>query len=67
MGGFDIGDLLVVRKQVKSSTKDGIAQKLVFKTKRPYKVLDNTTPSSYWLQFLTFCEGLGRSGRKLKE
>ena len=44
-----------------------VAQKLVFKTKRPYRFLEKATPSSYWLQRLTFCEGLGRPGRKLKE
>ena len=32
MRGFDTGELLVVRKQVKSSRKYGIAQKLVLKT-----------------------------------
>ena len=31
MNKFDTGDIVVGRKQVKSSRKDGIAQKLVFK------------------------------------
>ena len=58
---------MVVRKQVKSSIKDGISQKLVFKTKGPYIVIDKAAPISYWLQRLLFCEGLGISGRKVKE
>ena len=33
MREFDTGDLVVVRKQVKSSRKNGIYQKLVFKNK----------------------------------
>ena len=36
---FHTGDLVVVRKQVKSSGKYGIAQIVVFKTKGPYRVL----------------------------
>ena len=64
---FDTGDLVLVRKQVKSSRKYGIAQKLVFKTKVPYRVLEKVTLSSYWLKSLHFCEGLGRPRRKVKE
>ena len=33
MNKFDTGDLVVARKHVKSSRKDRIAQKLLFKTK----------------------------------
>ena len=64
---FDIGYLVVVRKHVKSSRKYGIAKKLVFKTKVPYKVLNKATQSSYWLQYLPFCEGIGRSRRKVNQ
>ena len=39
MRKFYTGDLVIVRKQVKSSRKDGIPQKLLFKTKGPYRVL----------------------------
>ena len=67
MREFDTGDLVVVRKKVKSSRKYGIAQKLVFKTKIPYRVLEKVTMSSYWVQSLPFCEGLGRPRRKVKE
>ena len=45
MKEFDTGDLVVVSKQVKSRRKDGIAQKLVFKTKGPYIFLEKATPS----------------------
>ena len=55
MREFGIGDLLVVRKQVKSSRKDGVSQKLVFRTDGPYIVLEKATPSSYWLKCLPFC------------
>ena len=58
---------MVVRKQVNSSRKYGIAQKLVLKTKRPYRVLEKATPSSYWLQRFNFCEGIGSPEIKLKE
>ena len=50
-----------------SSRKDGVAHKLVFKIKGPYRILEKATPSSYWLHSLPFCEGLGRPGRKVKE
>ena len=39
MRNFDTGNLVVVRKKVKSSRKDGVYQKLVLKTKGPYRVL----------------------------
>ena len=43
----DTRDLVVVSKQVKLRRKDGIAQKLVFKTKGPYIFLGKAKPSSY--------------------
>ena len=58
---------MVVSNQVKSSRKDGVSQKPVFKTNRPYRVLEKDTPRSYWLQSLPFCESLGRPENKLKE
>ena len=57
---------MLLRKQMKSSRKFRIAEKLLFKTKGPYRFLDKATPSSYWLQNLPFCEGLGRPRRKLR-
>ena len=41
------GYLMVVRKQVNSSIKDGVDQKSVFKTKVPYIVLEKAKPNSY--------------------
>ena len=67
MRKFDTGYLVLVRKQVNSIRKYGISQTLVFKTKVAYRVLEKTTPKSYWLQCLPFCEGLGRHRRKVKE
>ena len=58
---------MLVSKQAKSSIKDGIAQKLVSKTKGPYIVLEKDTPISYWIQYLSLCEGIGRPGRKVKK
>ena len=67
MREFDTGYILAVRKQVKSIRKYGVTQKLVFKAKGPYKVLEKNTPISYWIQSFPFCEGLGSPGRKVKE
>ena len=66
MREFHTGDLVVVRKHAKSSRKDGISQKLLFKTKGTYRLLDKDTPIPYWIQRLDFCEGLGRPGIKVK-
>jgi hypothetical protein len=59
---FDIGDLVIVRKQVKSDTAKGISAKLVFKTRGPYRVIDRISPSSYKLQKLPFTKGGGKPG-----
>ena len=64
---FAPGDLVIVRKQVKSNAAKGISAKLVFKTKGPYRVIERMTPSSYKIQKLPFLRGLGRPGRFLKE
>ena len=67
MRGFYTGDLVVVRKQVKSIRKDGVSQKQVLKIKGTYRFLENAKLSSYWIQCLHFCEGLGRPRRKVRE
>ena len=67
MREFDTRDIVVVSKHVKSSRKDGIYQKSAFKKKGPYRVLEKATPSSYRIQNLPFCEGLGMPGRKVRE
>jgi hypothetical protein len=64
---FDIGDLVIVRKQVKSNTSKGISAKLLFKTRGPYRFIDRISPSSYRLQKLPFLQGMGRPGRFCKE
>ena len=66
MREFGTVDLLIVKKQVKSSRKYSITQKFVLKTKVPYRVLDKAKSSSYWLHRFPFCEGIGRPGRKVK-
>ena len=58
---------MIVIKQVKSSRKDVISQRFVFKTKGLYRVLEKTTPSSFWIQIFPLCEGIGRIGIKVKE
>ena len=57
----------MVSKQVTSSRKEGVSKKLSLKTNEPYKVLHKSTPGSYWLKCLPFCEGLGRLGRKVNQ
>ncbi len=64
---FDIGDIVIVRKQVKSNKSKGISAKLLFKTRGPYRVIDKITPSSYKLQKLPFLKGLGKPGIFCKE
>ena len=56
---------MVIKKKVSSSRKDGVAYILVFKIKRPFRVLEKGEPISYWFRRLTFCEGLGGPGRKV--
>ena len=64
---FDIGDLVIVRKQLKSDAALGISAKLVFSTKGPYRVLGPATPGTYKLQKLPFLRGMRRKGRIVKE
>ena len=64
--GFYTGDLVVVRENVNSSIKDRIDQQLLFKTKVTRGVLEKAIPSSYWLQNLPFCEGLGSLEEKCR-
>ena len=64
---FEPGDLVIVRKQVKSRTSDGISAKLLFRAKGPYRVVGPAHQGSYRLLRLPFAEGLGRPGRIVKE
>ena len=45
--GFNIGDLVVVRKQMRSDQARGISAKLVFRTKGPYRVLEKVSERSF--------------------
>ena len=66
-GTFAAGDLVIVRKQVQSNSDRGIAGKIVFKSRGPYRVLEPANPGSYWIQKLPFLDGLGSTGRRVKE
>ena len=64
---FEPGDLVIVRKQVKSRSAEGISAKLTFKARGPYRVIEPAHAGSYWLQKLPFLQGLGRPGRRMKQ
>ena len=64
---FGTGYIVVLKKQLKSSIKNGVSHKLLSKTKGPKRVLEKNTPISYYIMRLYFCEGLGRPVIKLKE
>jgi hypothetical protein len=64
---FYPGNLVLVKKQVRSRNALGIAAKIVFKSRGPYWVMEQANPGSYWLQKLPFLEGLGVPGRRMKE
>jgi chemotaxis protein histidine kinase CheA len=65
---FNPGDLVLVRKQVKSSALQGRPEKLTLKAKGPYRVLEKAGKSSYWVQKLPALQGTTRkAGKKHKE
>jgi hypothetical protein len=64
---FSPGDVVIVRKQVQSRTAEGISAKLLFRTKGPYRVLEQISPSSYSVQKLPFLRGIGIPGKVQKE
>ncbi|CAJ1952165.1 unnamed protein product [Cylindrotheca closterium] len=47
---FDIGDIVMVRKQVQSNASAGIPAKLVLRTKGPYRFIEKASEDSYRLQ-----------------
>ncbi|CAJ1964161.1 unnamed protein product [Cylindrotheca closterium] len=47
---FEIGDLVMVWKQVQSNASAGIPAKLVLRTKGPYRVIEKASDDSYRLQ-----------------
>jgi hypothetical protein len=65
---FNPGDLVLVRKQVKSSALEGRPEKLTLKAKGPYRVLEKAGKSSYWVQKLPALQGIKRKqGKRHKE
>jgi hypothetical protein len=57
---FEAGDIVLVRKQVKSSFDSQTAAKLTFKARGPYRVLRrHSTSNSYDVQRLPFTRGKG--------
>ena len=67
MREFDTVYIVVLINQVKSSIKYGVYhQKLLFKTKGPYRVLYKAKPGSLCLQNLHFLGGIGKPGINAK-
>ena len=56
---FEVGDLVIVWKQIKLDAAAGVAAKLLFKAKGPYQVVEPIGKGSYRIQRLPFCQGLG--------
>ena len=64
---FNIGDLVIVRKQIKSDAKEGIPSKMVIaKYKGPFRVVDQIGDRSYMLQKLPIFQGQGKPGKPRK-
>ena len=60
---FNIGDIVMVRKQVQSNASAGIPAKLVLRTtKGPYRIIEQTSEDSYQLQKI-----LGTTSTTLKK
>lgn len=65
---FNPGDLVIVRRQVKSQAKEGVMAKLLFKARGPYRVLNRVDEDSYMIQKLPAIQGTGRrTGKPRKE
>ena len=60
---FNIGDLVIIRKQVKSDGPQGIPAKQKFRWKGIYKVLEPVGDKSYKVQKMPTLQGKGRPGR----
>ena len=63
---FQIGDLVLVRKQVQSSADKGPA-KLMTRARGPYRVLQEIHPGTYLIQKLPLSKGQGRVGKPYPE
>ena len=64
---FQTGDIVLVRRQVKSQAKLGLPMKLVFKVKGPCRVLGPAHENSHCLQKIPVIQGRGRPGVVRKE
>ena len=67
MRDFDTEEIMVVRNQLNSIRKYGVSQKLIFRTKWAYRVLEEDIPISYWLKRLPLFVVPGKPRRKVKE
>jgi hypothetical protein len=65
---FNPGELVIVRKQVRSKASEGRPEKLVLKPKGPYRVLEKAGEGSYWVQKIPVLQGINRrKGKRQKE
>ena len=60
---FQIGDLVIIRKQVKSDSKQGTPAKQQFRWKGLYKIIEPVGERSYQVQKLPTLQGKGRPGK----
>ena len=67
MKTFTPGELVIVRKQVKTNADAGEPAKLMIRARGPYRVLEEIRPGTYKIQKLPFAQGLGRRGKPYKE
>jgi hypothetical protein len=59
---FNIGDLVIIRKQVQSDGERGIPAKQKFRWKGIYRVMKKESDKSYWVQKLPTTQGKGKPG-----
>lgn len=65
---FEIGDIVAVRKQIKSKASEGAPAKLTLRSKGPYRVIAKESDESYKLQKIPATSRLARAtGRTIKE
>jgi hypothetical protein len=64
---FNVGDLVLVRRQIKSVQDEGIVGKLKFKAKGPFRVIGAADENSYLIQKIPATEGDGVPGKVRKE
>jgi ribosomal protein L21E len=60
---FNVGDLVIIRKQVQSSAEKGMPAKQQFKWKGIYRVMEKLSEKSYNVQKLPTVQGKGRPGK----